>query len=85
MIILSKAVIVINVAIIGVFSLIIGLLLAINPVLSIEIQRRFYERINWRMEPISMEKEIRNTRIMGIFLTLLAIVILGIIIFRRIA
>ncbi len=76
MIILSKAIMVINVVIIGVFSLIIGLLLAINPALAIEIQRKFYEKINWRMEPISMRKEIRNTRIMGIFLTLAAIFIL---------
>lgn len=76
MIILSKAVMVINVVIVGVFSLIIGLLLAINPAVSIEFQRRFYEKINWRMEPISMEKEIRNTRIMGIFLIVVSIFIL---------
>lgn len=76
MIILSKAIMVINVVIIGVFSLIIGLLLAINPALSIKIQIRFYEKINWRMEPISMQKEIRNTRIMGIFLILVSIFIL---------
>jgi len=37
----------------------------INPSLAIEIQRRFYERINWNIEPISVSKEIRNTRIMG--------------------
>ena len=38
---------------------------------------RFYEKINWRIEPISMEKEIRNTEIMGvslIVLTVLAVV-----------
>jgi hypothetical protein len=34
----------------------------------IEIQRKFYEKINWKVEPVSMEKEIRNTRIMGLFL-----------------
>lgn len=76
MIILSRAIMVINVVIIGVFSLIIGLLLAINPALAIEIQRKFYEKINWRMEPISMQKEIRNTRITGIFLILVSIFIL---------
>ena len=36
----------------------------------IELQRKFYEKINWRIEPISMPKEIRNTRLMGIFLVL---------------
>jgi hypothetical protein len=37
----------------------------INPHLAIEIQRRFYEKINWNIEPISVSKEILNTRIMG--------------------
>jgi len=55
---------------------IIGFFLCYKPYLSIEIQKKFYEKINWRIEPISMQKEIRNTRIMGLFLiiaTLLAI------------
>ncbi|KPK98906.1 MAG: hypothetical protein AMJ95_02205 [Omnitrophica WOR_2 bacterium SM23_72] len=45
----------------------VGLFLAFRPASCIEIQKRFYERINWRMEPISMEKEIRNTRLLGWF------------------
>ena len=36
----------------------------------IEFQRKFYEKINWRIEPISMPKEIRNTKLMGLFLVL---------------
>lgn len=52
---------------------IIGLFVFLNPSLTIEIQRKFYEKINWRMEPISMPKEIRNTKIMGIFLMASAI------------
>ena len=36
----------------------------------IEFQRKFYEKINWRIEPISMPKEIRSTRLMGLFLVL---------------
>ena len=44
----------------------IGLFLLLKPEAGIELQRRFYERINWRIEPISMTKEINNTRIMGI-------------------
>ncbi len=39
----------------------------------IVFQQRFYSRINWRMEPISMSKEIRNTRLMGLALVLLAV------------
>jgi hypothetical protein len=48
--------------------LIAGLILFIKPVFCIKWQIKFYGKINWRMEPISMEKEIRNTKIMGLFL-----------------
>lgn len=51
-----------------------GLLLAAKPRLAIELQKIFYAKINWRMEPISMEKEIRNTRIMGIFLIIVTVI-----------
>ena len=47
-----------------------GIFLFIKPVEAIEIQRKFYARINWKIEPISMEREIRNTRFMGLALTL---------------
>lgn len=59
---------------ISVIGLIIGLFIFFKPELTIEIQRKFYERINWRIEPISMQKEIRNTKIMGIFLVVVAVV-----------
>ncbi|TBR16325.1 hypothetical protein EPO66_04775 [bacterium] len=52
----------------------IGLVLFLKPGLAIEIQRRFYAKINWRVEPISMPKEIRNTRIMGVFLIVLSVI-----------
>jgi hypothetical protein len=57
----------------SVVSALIGLFLLTRPGQAIEIQRRFYEKINWRMEPISMEKEIRNTRIMGLFLVVISL------------
>ncbi len=59
-------------------GLVMGIFIAANPVSAIEIQRKFYEKINWRIEPISIPKEIRNTRIMGWLLVaiLLAILIL---------
>lgn len=56
-----------------IFSFFVGLLLAIKPRYAIELQKIFYAKINWRIEPISMDKEIRNTRIMGIFLIILVI------------
>ncbi len=46
----------------------LGLFIIMKPELTIELQRRFYELINWRIEPVSMSKEIRNTRMMGMFL-----------------
>ena len=59
---------------ISVIGIIIGLFIFFKPELTIEIQKKFYERINWRIEPISMQKEIRNTKIMGIFLVVVTIV-----------
>ncbi len=58
------------------FSLIglgIGAFMVINPRLSIEIQRKFYCHINWKIEPISLPKEIGNTRAMGWFLIIFSV------------
>lgn len=52
----------------SVTGLLVGLLFILKPSLAIAIQKKIYEKINWRMEPILMEKEIRNTRLMGTFL-----------------
>ncbi|MBU3959080.1 MAG: hypothetical protein KKH29_05865 [Candidatus Omnitrophica bacterium] len=69
---------------IAIVSIIIGLLLLLNPALAIKIQKKFYERINWRIEPISMPKEIRNTRIMGLLLTLTSLFTIAYIIIKAI-
>ena len=50
---------------IAVIALIVGALIAWKSRKAIDIQIAFYRLINWKLEPISMEKEIRNTRIMG--------------------
>jgi len=50
-----------------------GVLLILKPKLTIKIQQKFYEKINWRIEPISIPKEIRNTRIMGAMLLIVAL------------
>ena len=52
--------------VISVIGVGIGCMLIAYPAAAIEIQKRFYEKINWRMEPISMPREIRNTRLMGV-------------------
>ncbi len=51
----------------------VGIFMFFRPVAAIEVQRRFYEKINWRIEPISMAKEIRNTKIMGLFLVIISL------------
>jgi len=42
-----------------------GILCVKRPNLVIQMQKNFYEMINWRLSPVSLEKELRNTRIMG--------------------
>lgn len=53
---------------ISIVSIAMGLFLFFKPFLAIELQKRFYRLINWRIEPVSMQKEIRNTKLMGLFL-----------------
>jgi hypothetical protein len=57
-------IILLSICLIGIIT---GLFLFFKPALAILIQKKFYEKINWRIEPISMQKEIRNTRLMGLF------------------
>jgi len=64
-------------------GLAIGCLLIIKPLLAIEIQRRFYAKINWKIEPISMPKEIRNSRMMGWLLIIVLIAILILILTQK--
>ena len=44
----------------------VGYMLYKDPEKSIRFQIEFYRRINWRMEPIDLKKEIRSTRMMGL-------------------
>jgi len=69
---------------ISITAILAGFFLILNPVLAIEVQKRFYERINWRIEPISVSKEIRNTRIMGLFLISIAAITILYIFFLKI-
>jgi len=50
---------------VGAASLVLGTFLAARPRRAIERQIEVYRSINWKMEPISWDKEIRNTRLMG--------------------
>ena len=58
---------------IAIIGLAVGFLLLCNPALAIEIQQRFYEKINWRIAPISLSKELRNTKLMGLFLIIISL------------
>lgn len=55
-------------------SLFLGLLYLFKPGLIIEMQKKFYAMFNWNLEPISMPKEVRNTRIMGALLATIALI-----------
>ncbi|MGH7198024.1 MAG: hypothetical protein ACREH5_04695 [Candidatus Omnitrophota bacterium] len=51
---------------VAVVSVAAGIVFLAAPRKTIEAQIAVYRLINWRMEPISWEKELRNTRIMGL-------------------
>ena len=56
-----------------VIAIVFGVLVAWKPKKTIDIQIAIYRPFNWKIEPISMEKEIRNTRIMGLTVLILGI------------
>ena len=60
----------------AILALLNGLICSLNPRLAIKIQQKFYERINWKIEPINLAKELRNTRIMGLISLALAIALI---------
>ena len=62
-------------------ALSLGFFIYLNPERTIKMQIDFYRLINWKIEPISMTMEIRNTRWMG--LSLITMVILSIIYYLR--
>jgi hypothetical protein len=68
---------------IAVISALIGFFIFSSPALAIQIQKKFYQKINWRIEPISMPKEIRNTKIMGLFLLAMAVLVLVYLVIRK--
>lgn len=63
--------------------LLFGLFLCCRPILAIEVQKKFYAKINWRMEPIDLPKEIRNTKIMGCSLVIFVLAVVLFQIFFR--
>ena len=62
---------------IAVVAIVFGGIIAWKPKKIIDMQIAIYRPFNWKIEPISMEKEIRNTRIMGLVVLILGILSLG--------
>jgi len=56
-----------------ILAFISGFICLFSPNSAIRIQQKFYEQINWKIEPINKAKEIRNTKIMGMINILLGI------------
>ncbi len=65
-----------------VIAIAFGGLIAWKPKKVIDIQIALYRPFNWKIEPISMEKEIRNTRIMGLVVLVFGILSLGYILLK---
>lgn len=51
--------------IVSIVSLLGGLILILKPEDAIKAQENFYKKLNWKIEPLDYNKEIRNTRIIG--------------------
>lgn len=65
---------------IGIASFIFGIIALMRPDSVIKSQQRFCERINWKVEPISWDIEIKSTKRFGRILILLSIGILALVI-----
>jgi hypothetical protein len=59
---------------VSVIAVLFGALIAWQPRKTIDLQIAFYRPFNWKIEPISMEKETRTTRLMGLTLVIIGIV-----------
>lgn len=61
-------------------GILFALFMIFNPALVIKVHIKTSAKSNWRTEPISMEKELKNTKFRGVILV--AISILAIILFK---
>ena len=62
----------------GFLGLVLGVLSMTGPRRSIGLYQRIMERFNWRVAPIDELREVRNTRALGAFLTLLSLAIFAV-------
>ena len=69
-------------SILGFFGLALGVFSAFNPKRSMGLYRAIMKFYNWNVSPINEAREVRNTRLLGICLALLCVVLMGGISFR---
>lgn len=62
---------------IGAADLLFGIFTALWPDRSIALYQRLMARFNWRVSPINEKHELRTTRILGILLVTLSLVLLA--------
>ena len=60
---------------IGVLGLAVGLLSVVQPKRSIALYQWIMERFNWKVVPIDEAREVQNTRILGVVLTVLSLIL----------
>ena len=58
----------------SIIAFVLGIFLVLNPRKMIDFQIALYRPFNWRIEPISMEKEEKNTRFMGFVLIIFSVI-----------
>lgn len=58
---------------IAAFSMVTGPLFALLPKKTVEFQIALFRMISWKLEPMSWEREVQNTRRMGILILFLGI------------
>ena len=58
----------------SILAIMLGVFFVRKPGPAINFQIAFYRLINWKMEPVSWDREIRNTRVMGVFTILCGLV-----------
>ena len=59
---------------VAVCAIVFGALIAWKPKKTIDTQIAIYRKINWKMEPVSMKKEMRNTQIMGLTVLIFGVI-----------
>jgi hypothetical protein len=62
----------------GCLGFVTGVLSAFDPTRSISLYQWIMKGFNWNVAPIDLPREVRNTRVLGVFLTLLSLAIFAV-------